>query len=278
MRTRLRGWRALAAALMAVTALTAAAVAPAAAITNGTLDGTAHPYVGLMVALDENNTPLWRCSGTLLSSTVFITAGHCVETPAAHAEIWFDAGPIPRGNLVGTDCTGFTGYPCVGDVGGDVHENPGWNPDAFYLDDVGIVTLDSPWVVGTYGQLPDVGQLDSLHAGRDTTFTSVGYGLQASYPDAAGWKDLAARTRYVAHPWLYMINTNFVGDFALLLSNNAAAGGTCFGDSGGPNFLGTSTTIAGVTSFGLTTPCAGTGGVYRLDRVVDRAWINSFLD
>jgi len=277
MDTRVRGVRAVAATLLAVIALAAAAVGPAAAITDGSLDGNGHPYVGLMVALDATNHPLWRCSGTLLSSTVFITAGHCVASPAAHAELFFDAGPIPFGNLVGTDCTGFTGYPCTGDVGGDVHENPGWNPDAFFLDDVGIVTLDSPWVVGTYGQLPGVGSLDALHTGHGTTFTSVGYGRQRSFPTAAAFLNEAARTRYVANPWLLQINDNFVGDFALLLSNNASTGGTCFGDSGGPNFLGSSTTIAAVTSFGLNLTCAGTGGVYRLDREVDREWIESFL-
>ena len=280
MHSRVRGVRAGAATLVAVMALATAAVGPAAAITDGTLDGNGHPYVGLMVALDSGNHSLWRCSGTLLSSTVFITAGHCVAAPAAHAELFFDSGPIPRGDLPAgqTDCTGHTGYPCTGDVGGDVHENPGWNPDAFFLDDVGIVTLDSPWVVGTYGQLPDVGSLDSLHTGHATGFTSVGYGLQKSYPDAAAFLTQADRTRYVAHPWLVQINDNFVGDFSLLLSNNASSGGTCFGDSGGPNFLGNSNTIAGVTSFGLNQTCAGTGGIYRLDRDVDRDWILGFLE
>jgi len=282
MRTRLRGWRALAAALMAGTALTAATVAPAAAITDGTLDGTAHPYVGLMVALAEDGNPLWRCSGTLLSPWVFITAGHCVETPHDHTALFFDTGPIPLGAgypAAGANrCAGITGYPCTGDASGTPHQNPNWVPEAFFLDDVGIVTLDSPIYKSSYGELPDVGQLDSLHPGHGTTFTSVGYGLQKSFPDAAGWKDQAERTRYVAHPWLYMVNTNFVGDFALLLSNNAAGGGTCFGDSGGPNFLGSSNTIAAVTSFGLNSTCAGTGGVYRLDREVDREWIESFLN
>ena len=44
------------------------------AITNGQPDGNAHPYVGLMVALDEDGVPQWRCSGSLLSPTVFLTA------------------------------------------------------------------------------------------------------------------------------------------------------------------------------------------------------------
>ncbi|MCU0501352.1 MAG: trypsin-like serine protease, partial [Anaerolineae bacterium] len=71
--------------------LVLAVVAPAAAITDGEPDGERHPYVGLMVAQDANHNPLWRCSGTLLSPTLFLTAGHCTESPAAHVEIWFVA-------------------------------------------------------------------------------------------------------------------------------------------------------------------------------------------
>jgi secreted trypsin-like serine protease len=76
---------------------------------------------------------------------------------------------------------------------------------------------------------------------------------------------------------LDQINTGFVGDFSLLLSNNAATGGTCFGDSGGPNFLGSSSVIAGVTSFGLNGTCGGTGGVFRLDRQNVLDFINNFV-
>ena len=77
----------------------------------------------------------------------------------------------------------------------------------------------------------------------------------------------------VAHPKLNQINTGFVGDFSLLLSNNAKTGGTCFGDSGGPNFLGSSNTVAGVTSFGLNSTCGGTGGVFRVDRSWSLNWL-----
>lgn len=77
----------------------------------------------------------------------------------------------------------------------------------------------------------------------------------------------------VATPKLLQIDTGFVGDFSILLSNNANTGGTCFGDSGGPNFIGSSNVLGGVTSFGINSNCAGTGGAYRLDRSWNLNWL-----
>lgn len=270
--TRVR--RPLFAGLFAVVLTTALMAGPALAITDGELDGSGHPYVGLMVAQDVNGAPMWRCSGTLMSARVFLTAGHCTESPAAHIEIWFAAGPIPlaAGYPTTSDplnpCDGITiGYPCVGDVGGNPLVHPDYDPNAFFLRDLGAVYLDAS-MAGPYGALPGLNSLDSLTVGRQTTFTAVGYGLQKSFPAAAGWKNSALRVRMVAHPWLLQINKGLVGDFSMLLSNNTKSGGTCFGDSGGPNFLGsgTSNVVAGVTSFGLNGTCGGTGGVFRMDR------------
>jgi hypothetical protein len=244
----------------------------ASAITDGEPDGEGHPYVGLMVAQDEDGNPLWRCSGTLLSPTVFLTAGHCTEAPAAHVEIWFDSdveSGIPA-----------NGYPFTGDVGGTPYTHPDYNPNAFFLRDVGVVVLDEPFLSpnGVYGELPSLNQLDALKTRRgrqDVTFTAVGYGLQRINPVHVE----AERVRMVAHPKLNQINVpGFVGDFSLLLSNNHSTGGTCFGDSGGPNFLGDSNIVAGVTSFGKNGNCAGTGGVFRMDRSWSLDWVSSFLD
>ena len=90
-------------------------------------------------------------------------------------------------------------------------------------------------------------------------------------------KENNQRVRMVAHPYLLQINTGFTGDGSLLLSNNANTGGTCFGDSGGPNFIKDSNVVGGVTSFGLNSTCGGTGGVYRVDRADELAWLASFL-
>jgi hypothetical protein len=213
-----------------------------------------------------------------LSADVFLTAGHCVETPAAHIEIWFSAGPEPLGTgypeAGGHPCAGISGYPCTGDVGGDPHSHPQWDPNAFWTHDLGVVTLDTPHPSSTYGTLPALNSLDSLHAGRATTFTAVGYGLQAAFPDAAAWKDQAVRVRKVAHPWLKQ-NKDGVD---LIVTDNAAGGGTCFGDSGGPNFVGSSTVIAGVNSYVINTQCAGTSGVYRIDTADDVDWLATFFD
>ena len=280
MRSKIRGWRSVVASLAAVIALGAVAASPALAITRGTLDGNGHPFVGLMVAKNASGVPLWRCSGTLMSSTIYLTAGHCTEAPAAHVEIWFDTGPIPLAAgypAAGSNpCNGIVGYPCTGDVSGTPHSHPQFDTNAFFLHDLGVVVLDRAVTMSAYGHLPRLNQLDRLQPGRSTTFTAVGYGLQKSFPVAAGWKDQSTRVRMVAHPWLLQINTGFVGDFALLLSNNARSGGTCFGDSGGPNFIGTSHVVAGTTSFGLNQTCAGTGGVYRIDKADDLNWLATF--
>jgi V8-like Glu-specific endopeptidase len=260
-------------ALLLTLVMVFSTIGAASAVTDGELDGNRHPYVGLVVAQDADGNPLWRCSGTLISSTLFLTAGHCTEAPAAHMEIWFDAdveSGIPA-----------NGYPFTGDVGGTPYTHPQYNPNAFYLYDLGVVVLDEPYDPGAFGTLPDLNQLDSLKTRRglqNVTFTAVGYGLQESFPDAASWKENNQRVRMLARPTLIQINGGLVGDFSLLLSNNAHTGGTCFGDSGGPNFIGNSNVIAGVTSFGLNGNCAGTGGVYRVDKADDLNWLATFLD
>lgn len=69
-------FRTLAAAAVLALAGALAVVVPASAVTDGAPDGNGHPYVGLMVA-SVDGVPQWRCSGTLISSRVFLTAGHC---------------------------------------------------------------------------------------------------------------------------------------------------------------------------------------------------------
>jgi len=271
---------ALAAALVGALAI---GLVPAGAITNGDPDGEGHPYVGLMVAKNAAGVPLWRCSGTLMSATVFMVAGHCTEAPAASAVIFFSSGS-PNGIPLGmgypaagpNPCAGITGYPCTGDATGAPHTHPQYDPAAFFLHDLGVVTLSAPVTGRGFGALPEEGALSEL--GKHSPITAVGYGLQKSFPDNPGTlgKDQAVRIRMVADTRIKDIDNNYVGDFAFTTAFGANGGGTCFGDSGGPNFIGTSNVVGGVTSFGTTFTCKGHNGAYRVDQPDDLAWLATF--
>jgi hypothetical protein len=269
-------------AILLTLAFVLQSVGTANAVTDGVLDGDGHPFVGLLV-FDVGGKPAWRCSGTLLSPTVMLTAGHCTSGTSG-GRVWFEAdvqsgqpgNGYPTGTAPGNTSTEF----CA------IATHPHFLDGSFVLHDVGVVTLceAAPASAQTkgFGILPSADQLDSLKTRRglkDVTFTAVGYGLQQSFPDAAAWKDQAVKVRMVATPHLLQINVpGFTGDFSLLLSNNAATGGTCFGDSGGPNFLGNTSLVAGVTSFGINGNCAGTGGVFRMDRQNVLDFVNGILN
>ena len=258
---------ALALAATAAALLFLSISSPAQAITDGVPDGDGHPNVGIMVAQDDEGTPMWRCSGTLISPTLYLTAGHCTFG-ADKVQIWFDDDL--------RDAAAHQ-YPNTGEVSGTPYTHPEYDDELFYLHDLGVVVLDEPVYVDEYGALPTLNQLDALKTDKKSvTFTAVGYGLQKSFPDAASWKTQSERLRMVSYPKLISINTGYTGDGSLILSNNANTGGTCSGDSGGPNFIGDSNVIAGVTSFGKNSTCAGTGGVYRVDRADDLEWLATF--
>jgi hypothetical protein len=257
--------------LISAAALMAGLVAaPAFAITDGELDGNRHPNVGLMVALDANGTPMWRCSGTLVSPRHYLTAGHCTDG-AARVTIWFDAD-------VDAGMPG-NGYPSAGKVFGTPYTHPLFPTASFVANDVGVVVLDNDFGAPPYATLPSIGALDQLAKRRgqqNVSFTAVGYGLQKSFPDAASWKEQRSRVRMLATPRLLQINVpGFTGDFSLLLSNNANTGGTCFGDSGGPNFIGDSSVVGAVTSYAINGNCAGTGGVFRMDTNNVQDWLRT---
>jgi hypothetical protein len=246
------------------------------AVTDGRLDGNAHPAVVLLL-MEVGGKPAFRCSGTLLSATLLLTAGHCTnnfpEAPFTGMRVFTESDvqagigktnnyPNPGPNSI--EATFWAAHPL-------------YETGPFFLHDVGVVLLQPPGFIlpaTQYGRLPAVNQLDTLKVRRgqqDLTFTAVGYGLQESFPDPALFLATNTRTRFMATPHLVQINApGFTGDFSLLLSNNHSTGGTCFGDSGGPNFLGSgrteTKTVAGVTSYGLNGNCAGTGGVFRMDR------------
>lgn len=265
---------------------------PAAAITYGEPDNGRHPYVGLVYFYNSSNTPMWRCSGTLLSPKVFLTAGHCTGGPGegvASAQVWFSdfeplgnyPFPTPR-----IPCTGFTGYPCTGGVRGTPTSHPQYNNFAGFPNthDVGIVVLERAVRTRTVGVLPQLGFLDTFASKRgqqDITLTPVGYGLKSVRPT-----EDADRTRFMASQQITSLNSSFTDGFNVRTSNSPGngtgdgtiePGGTCFGDSGGPVFYANTNIVVGITSFGLNGNCKGGDYAYRADTADAQTFIRSFL-
>lgn len=244
------------------------------AVTNGDLDGDAHPAVVLIV-MDIDGKPAYRCSGALIAPTYVLTAGHCAGAPGEFSGMRiFTESDVQNGN---------NNYPSAGPNTIEAIRwaaHPEYTSDSFYLHDVGMIELAEPvgLDIGQFASLPTVNILDSLARQRglqDISFTSVGYGLQQINPVFVE----SEKIRMVATPDLIQINSpGFTGDYSLLLSNNHATGGTCFGDSGGPNFMDSTLVVGGVTSFGINGNCAGTGGVFRLDRQNVLDFINNFMN
>ena len=246
-------------------------IAPAEAnrITHGSLTGDTHRGV-LLLVMDIAGKPAFRCSGTLLTPTVFLTAGHCAGEPGEFSAMRvFTEADVDNGN---------NNYPFAGPNTVEArawHSHPQFTEAQFYLHDAGIVELSQAinLPASEYGTLPTANQFDDLKANHSTGFTSVGYGLQK----ITGAYAIEDRVRMIAEPWLLEVNGPRTGTFSLLLSNNASTGGTCFGDSGGPNYLGTSSVVAAVTSFARSGNCGGSGGAFRLDKRDVLAFINQYL-
>lgn len=228
---------------------------PATAITNGTFDGNRHPSVGGLVSPTQYADGTWiYCSGTLISPTVFLTAAHC-GTDGERVGVTFDPD-FEDGDSVrfGT----FQADPLYPGTSADSH-------------DIAVVVLDQAVTGITPSRLPEAGSLSDLP--KDQRFTSVGYGAYEVTNGPGGHRYLYDDRRMVATGELNAVNKTW-----LRVSMNASTGngGTCYGDSGGPNFLGTSDIVAAITITGDAV-CRATNVDYRLDTASARAFLAEFV-
>lgn len=241
--------------LIAVVVTAVLIAAPAGAVINGTADGNEHPNVGGLVNDTQYSDGTWLyCSGTLVSSTVYVTAAHC-GTEGERVRVTFDSAyvdgdPVHRGT--------FRADPDYNQAQNDTH-------------DLAVVVFDKAVKGITPARLPKAGSLSKL-SGKQK-FVSVGYGAYEVTNEPGGHNYLYNDVRMKATGTLNSINPTW-----LRISMNAAKddGGTCYGDSGGPNFLGTTNIVASTTITGDAI-CRATNVTYRLDTPSARQFLGRFV-
>lgn len=250
--------RKLIAAIAAVASLVLAGTA--GAVTYGEPDGNGHPNTGALLAPQAYSDGTWAsCSGTLISPTVFLTAAHC-DWGIPRLAVTFDS--------VYDAATGKTYW-------GTWHADPQFSGAQGDSHDIAVVVFDKAVKGITPARLPAAGSLSNLSSNQG--FTSVGYGAQSVTIDK-GPTFHYADIRYVAtSDTLFAINKAW-----LRISMNPALGdgGTCYGDSGGPNFLGagaTETNIVAATTITGDFMCRATNVVYRLDTPSARSFLASYV-
>ncbi len=279
-------------ATMALASLLAGGVAQA--IINGEPDRgpKAHPYVGALVSVPDSGEFKGQripvCSGTLISPRVFLTAGHCTDFLTKEdlpTYVSFDPTYKPGASKV-VPATSYT-HPrfCFPDDKADC--TPPGRPEivgTLIRDlryDVGVAVLDEPVRMATYGTLPEAGLVDTLKEGQ--RFTTVGYGANGFDIDSEPSlqpQPFPLDDRYRATVRLLDTRDPAVGEMLVKTTGASLIKGkgeaSCFGDSGGPLFVGDQQTVVGVTSFHIAPLCRGPGYYQRVDLPRVLTWVRSF--
>lgn len=231
---------------------------PAAAVLNGSPDGSAHPYVG------ESYNGIWYCSGTLISSRVYVTAAHCFsDSISTYGTDPTTGAPIVAVTFAPEGIDGG-GTKYFGDYYFDPQFGTGKGLANFDQDDVAVVIFNRDVPVGTYGALPPIGYDASL--APKTPLTLVGYGIQDFTRGGGQPQPVITDVRTTAASSLVASN-NVISDSFIKMAPQKAHGdgAVCNGDSGGPDLLAGTNVMLAENSFVNGSECSSVSYAYRLD-------------
>jgi hypothetical protein len=254
-----------------------ASAQPASAITDGQRDEV-HTNVGVVRFTTSEGR--FRCSGTLISPTVVLTAGHCTGVdgayPATNVFVSFDPD-LPGDPLAANISAAESAARAAHYITGTAHPDPGWTGKLGISKqhDQGVVVLDAPatskWPGISPAPLLPVGTLDANQGAlKDETFTLVGYGVEIGDKKA----QVVITERRSTTSVLKNVQSEVVV-FQINDRDSKAGGGSCFGDSGGAAFLGPY--VIGDASYVNSLTCNATGSYQRVDTAYSRAFLNQFL-
>ncbi len=267
-------------------------IGPSSAITGGVPDVApgSHPNAGAVIAITDwdgdggepSHLEFW-CSGSLLSPSTFLTAGHCVDLLLTLDEfigswyVTFDqdlqaeglptwwVGDVRKIRVVGSQIQ--SGFECSA---------------SSCRNDLAVLTLGkavraiAPIELPTFGFLEDEAANGGL-VGHE--FVNVGYGMgkpdRALFNPRAAWTWSGERERSTSR--FKGLTRN---DLFLLMNGAVGYGGVCAGDSGGPVYFEASGSyenlVVGVASF-VDPTCTAVSGQERLDNADAQEFLAPFL-
>jgi Trypsin len=201
------------------------------------------------------------CTGTLISPTVFLTASHCTigldpdEFFVSFDPVASDEDGAPVGTLLeGTAIT----HP---DYAGHMKD-----------PDIAVVILDEPYTAAEPARLPTLNFLNTIDL-RSQRFTAVGYGTVREDKRKGPNSFIFDGTRRFVTQSFHSINKAWL---TLNMNPSTGSGGTCYGDSGGPHFLGNTDLIVSLTVTGDAV-CRATDKTFRVDTARARAFLSQFV-
>jgi secreted trypsin-like serine protease len=266
-----------------VSVLLALLAAPVATAPAGAVSG------GAALPIEQAPYVVWlngRCTGTLISPTRILTAGHCLDGSSASDDLLLVG---VDGNLLSTaqrdaraiPIAGYSVHPKFKESFPFAHDDPS---DAIAVNDVGLILLKKP--ITTIAPVRVAGVADAALEAPGVQTTLIGYGDTAPPPDIGAppvhplqqgtMPVIGASDCAQAFPRAIQPSMGCSEDLARHVPLIQA----CAGDSGGPVVVSTPAgpVQIGVTSWGPETMNGACGEKFLPDVYMRTAAFTSFIN